>query len=70
MDLIADVFVNKFAEIEFQYVQRYMCIPDACPCNTRVNPANFGDRKLELGGLELFEGKADMFYEDCYKNLV
>ena len=44
MDLIADVFINKFAEIEFQYVQRYMCIPDACPCNTRVNPATFGDR--------------------------
>lgn len=47
-----------------------MCVPDACPCNARVNPANFGDRESELDGLETYEGLADMFYEDCYKNLV
>lgn len=47
-----------------------MCVPGYCPCNNLVNPADYGDRESEFNGLEVLEGQASMFYEDCFKPLA
>lgn len=43
-----------------------MCKPGLCPCDRKVNPQLFGDRAKEFDSLEILEGKASMFYQDCY----
>lgn len=48
------------------YVGRYMCNGDFCPCAPTVNPdIYYGDRKNEFEFLDT-TGRALRFYEDCY----
>ena len=52
------------------YLQRYMCVPDLCPCSEKINATSFGTRQIELEELDIKTGKAHVFYEHCYTTLT
>jgi hypothetical protein len=48
-----------------QYIGKYMCNGDFCPCAPTVSPDNYGTRADEFKLLDT-TGRVLRFYEDCY----
>lgn len=68
--LITEVYLKSFYDVEFQYIERYMCVADACPCSPEISKAMFGSRAAELDKLDTRTGIALRYHDDCYKAKV
>lgn len=58
--------IQGFIDAEFRHVDRYMCRKDYCPCSSRVDPINFGERSKEFSDLSNV-GEITEYYTQCYK---
>ena len=51
------------------YLKRYMCVKDFCPCSNDLESILFGDRQAEFEKLEN-TGEVLTFYKDCYQDIL
>lgn len=65
MSDLSSYLVEQMVEAETNFVGRYMCNGDFCPCAPTVNPADYGERENEFEFLDT-TGRVVRFYEDCY----
>ncbi len=76
MTVVADEFVQDFYRIEHEYINRFMCKSEFCPCSEKINFQNLWYNDMFLMGK--YENRyttfkkegATNFYRDCYVPLL
>jgi len=67
---ISKQLVEQLNEVEYHYLDRYMCKQEYCPCSETIVAARFGERANLFSTEYSNSGEVSKFYEHCYLKLV